>query len=627
MPIEISKISDGDGLTARPLDGSDTDIEVRLFAIDAPELHQKYGGESADHLRKLTESGRFWMMQQDGDRFGRHVAIVYRNGTSPEDTLNFSMVREGWAYWYENYDPNDTLNLCEAMRQAYMEEKGVWVEPNLERPWDYKVRTRAERAKFILQLLSGDDSLLDENRTKIIQAVRDGIDHKAKNSHSQTPLELAISKNLIDVVEALLSNGADVNSEKDDGVGLLKIAVNAGNQEIASLFIEKRADINRTFGSINALLKIASDKEFGKIVAKLIESEASIDGMESYEKLLLRAVRSGREDFATDLLDCTAFPNVRDATKKEILRSAVDSDLRDIEAILRKMGIDYSREEAIHKLKRQGYLDLASALSSAGEGLDVAVLEHGPLLHQSIQGGLDWMVEWLLERGVNADAPNRKGFTPLHFAAQGGHSNIMRKLLSVGADVNATNEDGETLLHFAVKASRSEILKLLLESKADANAPDRRGFTPLHLAAQGGHTNIMGELLSVDADVNVTNEDGETPLHCAVKASRSGIVKLLLESKADANASDGNGFTPLHLAAERGQMGILSELLSADAGIDAINSNGDTPLHLAVRRDQPGVVRNLRARGADLNVTDKDGRTPLELAHKIRGAIAQILEQ
>ena len=159
FPIEIIRVVDGDGFSARALDGSNRQLEVRLFAIDAPEGRQKFGRESTDHLRNLTKDGRFWMEVKDDDPNGRAIAVVYKDSLDLKNTLNYAMVRDGWAYWYSRYErertktpdgdlvitePRNELGLKEAEAQAYMESKGVWVEPNLERPWDYKARVRVE---------------------------------------------------------------------------------------------------------------------------------------------------------------------------------------------------------------------------------------------------------------------------------------------------------------------------------------------------------------------------------------------------------------------------------------------------------------------------------------------------
>ena len=145
FPIEITRVTDGDGFEARALDGSDRTFEVRLYAIDAPEGTQKYGKEATDHLRQEVKGGRFWLeVIGKPDPHGRTVAVVYKDTYDTAHTLNYLMVRTGWAYWYFEFDKGNSFGLREAEIAAYMDCKGVWQEPEVERPWTFKERMRQE---------------------------------------------------------------------------------------------------------------------------------------------------------------------------------------------------------------------------------------------------------------------------------------------------------------------------------------------------------------------------------------------------------------------------------------------------------------------------------------------------
>ena len=151
-PIEITHVIDGDGFQAKALDGSNRAVEVRLYAIDAPEGGQKYGQEATNHLRQVVRDGRFWLQVRGQDPNGRTVAVVYKDSLETSHTLNYLMVRAGWAYWYSHYeDGGNELGLREAEATAYMEGVGVWQEPGLERPWAFKERVRQEAEEKVRQ--------------------------------------------------------------------------------------------------------------------------------------------------------------------------------------------------------------------------------------------------------------------------------------------------------------------------------------------------------------------------------------------------------------------------------------------------------------------------------------------
>ena len=92
------------------------------------------------------KNGRFWLQViGDPDPNGRTVAVVYKDSLENSHTLNYLMVRAGWAYWYSHYeDGENELRLKEAEATAYMEGVGVWQEPGVERPWTFKERMRQE---------------------------------------------------------------------------------------------------------------------------------------------------------------------------------------------------------------------------------------------------------------------------------------------------------------------------------------------------------------------------------------------------------------------------------------------------------------------------------------------------
>ena len=58
-------------------------------------------------------------------------------------------------------------------------------------------------------------------------------------------------------------------------------------------------------------------------------------------------------------------------------------------------------------------------------------------------------VKLFIAEGVDVNANNLGGETPLHFAAAYGHKEIAELLIAEGADVNAQRDNGETPLDLA----------------------------------------------------------------------------------------------------------------------------------------------------------------------------------
>ena len=122
-------------------------------------------------------------------------------------------------------------------------------------------------------------------------------------------------------------------------------------------------------------------------------------------------------------------------------------------------------------------------------------------------------------------------------AAKQGNIEAVKQHLAAGVDVNAKDKYGLTPLHHAAWQGRNEIVELLIANGADVNAKDVDGGTPLHEAASDGRKEVVELLIDNGADVNVKDDRGMTPLDWAegvsrrdlpeVKASKKGIADLL----------------------------------------------------------------------------------------------------
>ena len=136
----------------------------------------------------------------------------------------------------------------------------------------------------------------------------------------------------------------------------------------------------------------------------------------------------------------------------------------------------------------------------------------------------------LLENTPNPSSQDGKGNTPLHYATGWGETAFMQPLIERGLDVNAKNILGMTPLHMAAShiegeafvcpgtawEGHCEAALLLLKNFADILATDNNGDMALHIAAEHGHSEMVRVLLEKGADLLATNNDGKTPLQLSI---------------------------------------------------------------------------------------------------------------
>jgi len=154
-------------------------------------------------------------------------------------------------------------------------------------------------------------------------------------------------------------------------------------------------------------------------------------------------------------------------------------------------------------------------------------------------------IRTLIAAGVNIEAADQNGNTPLMQAAVGGHVEIVRMLIAANADVNAVDQGAQTALYCAIQAGSIEVLQMLLEKNANVNVANQVGTTPLMFALLSRHVGAMQVLLSANADVNAVDQQGNTVLMVAAGIGNVDVVRLLIAAGATINILNKNRISAL----------------------------------------------------------------------------------
>jgi len=365
--------------------------------------------------------------------------------------------------------------------------------------------------------------------------ISQGADIVSRSENGETPLHFASLSVNVNVIKSLISRGADVNSKNSDGETPLHYAVRARKKEAVELLLANGADIN------------AIDKRCKTPLSTVVENR---DGF-------------GR-----------IFP--------------LNSDRKEMINVLFTHGASINNlTEAI----AAGDLDtIKSVISSSPQLLNITNKNGGetPLL-SAIYWNRKEVVELLISLGAKVNGIWNNG-APLCASSMNGNSEITKLLISAGADVNLGSR---TPLFSAVYYGNNQIFVSYL----DHEGKKKLYFTTGTDNSSRDYIKVVKLLIAAGADVNVKNR--ETPLHIAVKKNWNEMAELLISAGADVNSRDEDlQSTPLHIAAEDGNKDIVELLVSKGADINAKDKEGKTPLKLALENGRNEIVDLLRKHGA-----------------------------
>ncbi len=237
----------------------------------------------------------------------------------------------------------------------------------------------------------------------------------------------------------------------------------------------------------------------------------------------------------------------------------------------------------------------------------------------------------LLGTGVDVNAAQGDGTTPLHWAVYRSDAALTRALLEYGANADVINDYGSSPLAEAVKIADLALVELLLAAGADVEAPNEDGQSVLMLSARAGSVEIAEALVRYGADVNAREAwRGQTALMWAADSESVELTRFLIDNGADiearAVANDWpvqmtaeprnqyrptGGMTPLLYAARSGCLGCVAALLDAGADPNRPSPDGVTPLIVAIDNFAFDTAKLLFERGGNPHIWDWWGRTAL----------------
>ena len=381
-----------------------------------------------------------------------------------------------------------------------------------------------------------------------------------KNENVLSPLNYAVCEGNLEMVQLLISLGADVHSGDRECSQPLINAAAMGFMEITRYLVEHGAGIDRKDNNNVTALSFALARNYSEIASYLINQGANPN---------LTKIRS---------LPGLFFP-------------VINGDLPLVKLMIENNAV----------------IDTTNA-----SGIT-------PLVSACTHGHLD-IVKYLIEQGADIEKEDDQGKTPIFWAAMRGQNACVEYLITSGADVNKANNEGETPVFMATGDLTT--LKLLLENGGDIQKLNDAGSNALINIGWNGNAEALTYLVK-QVDVNYFNDYGTSGFFFAIQRDSLEFVKIFLENGADPNFGCLNEWhhsitqMPAHMAAENGSLEILKLLAEYGAKLNKPDvRKSRTPLHHAAAGGFYDLAEYLLDSGADYNSLDSYNMTPLDLASR-----------
>ncbi len=234
----------------------------------------------------------------------------------------------------------------------------------------------------------------------------------------------------------------------------------------------------------------------------------------------------------------------------------------------------------------------------------------------AVSDGNQSYVDLFIKAGIDVNAKNNSGSTPLLMAVDRKSLITVEKLLKNGADVDMKGfVDDRTPLFQAAVVGDKEIAALLISKGADVNIKNKSGIPVIWQAIADANKNFVELLIDKGAKVNITTAEGDTPLITAIQYDKKDIAELLISKGVGLEEKMGEyRITALIFAAIKGKKDIVELLINKGANLETKDKNNLTALIYAAIGGHYDTVKLLLDKGADRTVANVNGGTAYDAA-------------
>ena len=391
------------------------------------------------------------------------------------------------------------------------------VDPNVDSPF-YNILSEAAEAgnvEIIYMLVAAGAHVNPSNsrhnrpltaaaRHGKVDAIRALVEHGADmNADEYEAVFAATNEGRLDVIKELIKLGAELPLYHPESTRLMGAVAYGGSARIVKFFFEqgvnpkKNVEEDEDGGRFDPLIN-AIENGHPEIVLALLDGGMNVNRIVQSASPLSAAIRREDAFLAAQLIDRGADVNLQKSrTGTTPLLEAINLGMISMVKILLERQADPKQHGTINRNQpkfplllaaEEGYVDIGQLLLQHGASVNMQDDDGFSAFHGAAGHSHHEFIKMLLEE-YRADPTVRlaNGSMPIHTAASRGNTQSIELFLNVGVDVNATNNDGRTPLHWAAEKCRWDNVKCLLDKGAatDLKADGELALTALDLAYLG----------------------------------------------------------------------------------------------------------------------------------------------
>ena len=243
-------------------------------------------------------------------------------------------------------------------------------------------------------------------------------------------------------------------------------------------------------------------------------------------------------------------------------------------------------------------------------------------------------VDELLKAGANSNIESHKGYMAIEFSVFNGYYQIYKKLKPLFKDINRENRKQQTLLNIAVKVenykvvddifkdknfkktdeilffkytfANEEMLNKILDKFDNYDKKDDKNRNILFYVVENGirSESIFNELVESGLDINCIDEDGNNILFHLIEK-----IVFLEDSLKEMTLEEKEEIKPYI----KDLINMIPIVLEQDIETRIYNNNNETVFTLAAKSNSIEVLTSLLDNEVDINITNSLKQTALNL--------------